>query len=94
MLFLKKTDMSRRAKAVYFLVGALVTYLINILRIATIFTIAIGQGMDEATLFHYSYGQMYSILWIVFYMLAIWGSRSLWRSAKQMRTRQQTARAP
>jgi thaumarchaeosortase len=94
MLFLKRIDMSRRAKVVYFLVGALVTYLINILRIATIFTIAIGQGMDEATLFHYSYGQMYSILWIVSYMLAIWGSRSLWRSAKQMRTRQQTVRAP
>jgi thaumarchaeosortase len=88
MLFLKKTDMSRRSKAAYFLVGAMVTYLINILRIATIFTIAIGQGMEEATLFHYSYGQMYSILWIVFYMLVIWGSRRLWRSAKLMKTRQ------
>jgi exosortase/archaeosortase family protein len=76
LLFLKRLPMSWKAKAAYFAVGASVTYLINIVRIAAIFTIGINGG--NVQLFHLYYGPLYSIAWIVSYPLIILGSRSLW----------------
>jgi len=76
LLFLKRLRISWKAKAAYFAVGASVTYLINILRIAAIFTIGINGG--NVQLFHLYYGPLYSIAWIVCYPLIILGSRRLW----------------
>lgn len=87
LLFLKKTAIPRKHKIVYFVIGAIVTYFINILRIVTIFVIAVNGG--DIGIFHDYYGQLYSITWIISYPLIIIGSRILWRkirSRKHMMT--------
>lgn len=80
LLFLKKTAISWKHKTIYFVIGAIVTYFINILRIVTIFTIAINGG--DFMRFHDYYGQLYSITWIISYPLIIIGSRVLWRKIR------------
>jgi len=80
LLFLRKTDISWKQKIIYFVIGAIVTYFINVLRIVTIFTIAVYQGNISA--FHNYYGPLYSIIWIVSYPIMIIGSRVLWSELK------------
>jgi exosortase/archaeosortase family protein len=80
LLFLKKIPVPWKHKAVYFVIGAIVTYFINILRIITIVMISMNQGDWMA--FHNFYGQLYSITWIVSYPLIIIGSRALWRKIR------------
>jgi len=77
LLFLKKTIIPWKHRIVYFIIGAVVTYFINILRIVAIFVISINKG-DWLT-FHDFYAQLYSITWIISYPLIIIGSRALWR---------------
>jgi thaumarchaeosortase len=77
LLFLKRMPIGWKAKLGYFAVGAAVTYSINILRIATIFTI--GMNGEDVQMFHFYYGPLYSITWIVSYPLLILGSQILWR---------------
>jgi len=79
-LFLKKTAIPITHKIIYFTIGAVVTYFVNILRIATIFVIAINQG--DWRLFHDYYGELYSMTWIIAYPLIIIGSRMLWAKLK------------
>lgn len=83
LLFLKRMPISLKAKIGYFAVGAAVTYFINILRIITIFTIGMNGG--DVQLFHFYYGPLYSIAWIVAYPLIILGSQSLWRKIADKR---------
>jgi len=83
LLFLKRIPISWKAKTVYFAVGAAFTYLINILRITAIFTIGMNGGDVQS--FHFYYGPLYSIAWIVSYPLIILGSRSLWRKIAEKR---------
>jgi len=61
LLFLKKTTIPWKQKAIYLIIGAVVTYFINILRIVTIFVIAINNGLDAAWVFHNNYGLLYSV---------------------------------
>jgi exosortase/archaeosortase family protein len=88
LLFLSKSSIPWIQKAVYFVAGALVTYFINILRIATIFVIEINEGAAARQRFHDYYGQLYSIVWIVSYPLIIIGTRVLWTKARNWRTAQ------
>jgi thaumarchaeosortase len=83
LLFLKRMPISLKAKIGYFAVGAAVTYFINILRIVTIFTIEMNGG--DVSMFHFYYGPLYSIAWIVSYPLIILGSQSLWRKIADKR---------
>lgn len=83
LLFLSKTGIPLKHKIIYFIVGAVVTYFINILRIVTIFVIAMSGG-DWGT-FHNYYGQLYSITWIIFYPLIILGINMLWLKTKARR---------
>ncbi len=76
LLFLRKAYIPKWQKIVYFIVGAVVTYFINVLRIATIFVIGVNKG--DVWGFHDYWGQLYSMTWIVAYMLLIIGSRILW----------------
>jgi exosortase/archaeosortase family protein len=76
LLFLKKSAIPLWQKATYFAIGAAVTYFINILRIVSIYVIAISGGNIDV--FHNVYGQFYSIIWIIAYPLLIIGSRALW----------------
>ena len=75
LLFLKKSEIPRLHKVIYFVFGAGVTYFINILRIVTLFIIGLHGG-DWAT-FHDYYGQFYSAVWIMCYPLIIIGIQVL-----------------
>ncbi len=84
LLFLKKTDIPWRHRIIYFAVGAVVTYFVNVLRVVTLFLIAVEKGPSFNTLdydwqkFHNYYGMLYSITWIISYPLIIIVSRTVW----------------
>lgn len=84
LLFLKKSSVPLTHKIVYFMIGAIVTYFINILRIVTVFVIALNKG--DWGMFHDYYGQLYSLTWIISYPLIIIGSQALWNKIKKWRT--------
>lgn len=81
LLFLKITAIPWKQKMIYFILGAMVTYLINILRVTNLFVITINDGDWRS--FHNFYGPLYSIIWITFYPLIITGSLFLRRKIKQ-----------
>lgn len=80
LLFLQNSVIPWKHRIIYFIIGGIVTYFINILRIVTIFVISINGGDIGA--FHDLYGQLYSIFWIVSYPLIIVVSRALWRKIR------------
>ena len=84
LLFLKRMNISWRAKIGYFAVGAGITYFINVLRIATIFTIGMQYGVESSQVqsFHFYYGPLYAMAWIVSFPLIILLSQELWRKIK------------
>jgi thaumarchaeosortase len=74
LLFLKNSAIPWVHRIVYFTVGAVVTYGINVMRIVTIFLISINTGGGNTLPtqeFHNYYGQLYSIIWIISYPLLI-----------------------
>lgn len=84
LLFLKYTPIPWKQRAVYFVIGAMVTYFINVLRIVTIFVIAVDTGAYPQ-LFHDFYGSLYSLVWIISYPLIIIGSRLFWGKTRSLR---------
>jgi thaumarchaeosortase len=84
LLFLQQMQISLRAKAACFIIGAAVTYFINVLRIVTIFNIGMQYGVNsnQVQMFHFYYGPLYSVIWIVSYPLIIFVSIGLWRKRK------------
>jgi thaumarchaeosortase len=85
LLFLQQMQISWKAKTVYFVVGAAVTYFINVLRITTLFTIGMQYGVNsnQVQMFHFYYGPLYSIAWIVSYPLIIFLSQGFWQKRKR-----------
>jgi len=84
LLFLKKSAIPLNQRIAYFIIGAVITYFINILRIVTLFIIAINGG--DWHQFHNYYGPLYSITWIICYLLIIIGTRALWGKIKHSKT--------
>jgi len=87
LLFLKKSAIPMKQRIMYFVIGAIITYFINILRIVTIFVISINTGggnTPQVEQFHSFYGQLYSITWIISYPLIIIGSRAVWRRIRKL----------
>ena len=84
LLFLQQMPISWKAKVGYFIFGAAVTYFINVMRIVTIFTIGMQYGINsnQVQTFHFYYGPLYAIAWIVSYPLIILVSQGLWRKIK------------
>lgn len=80
LLFLKRMNISWKAKISYFAIGAAITYFINVLRIATIFTIGMefGVNSNQVQTFHFYNGPLYAMAWIVSYPLIILASQGLW----------------
>jgi thaumarchaeosortase len=66
LLFLKKSAIPMIQKIVYF-----------IIRIVSIYIIAINQDMRAAQVFHDYYGELYSITWITAYLIIIILSRTI-----------------
>jgi len=83
LLFLKRSAIPRWHKVIYFIVGAVVTYFINVLRIVSIYVSSINQG--DWMRFHNIYGPLYSISWIISYPLIIIGSQLLLGRIKSRR---------
>lgn len=83
--FLKSSGLSRKGKIGYFIIGAIITYFVNIFRIISIFVIGTihGVGSEEWWHFHYYYGPLYSITWITAYPLIIIAVSSLWRKLRK-----------
>ena len=88
LLFLKKTAIPWKHRIIYFVIGAVVTYFINILRIVSIFLLTMDYGYPspQAQRFHDYYGMLYSITWIMSYPLIIIGSRTLWGKIRNWKT--------
>ena len=85
LLFLKNTGIPWTQRTSYFIIGAVITYFINIMRIVTIFIIGIdyGVGSPQWWQFHNYYGSLYSIIWIIAYpLIIIIGIQTLWRKIK------------
>jgi len=80
LLFLLQMSFSWKTKVCYFAIGAFVTYLINVMRIVTIFTIGaqFGVNSDQVQSFHFYYGPLYAITWIVSFPIVIFLSQTLW----------------
>ena len=85
LLFLKQMNISRKAKVGFFAFGAAITYLINILRITEIFVIGAQYGTysPEVDAFHYYYGPLYAMAWIVAYPLIIMVATMGWQKFKR-----------
>ena len=86
LLFLKGTLIPWKQKIAYFVGGAVVTFFINVLRIVTIFVIAVNADQIQVQRFHDYYGQLYSIVWIISYPMIIMGSRLLYSKIAGLRT--------
>jgi thaumarchaeosortase len=88
-IFLKRMNISWKAKIGFFAFGALITYFINVLRIATIFTIGVQYGVNSSQVqsFHFYYGPLYAMTWIISYPLLILASQGLWRKIKTEKLR-------
>lgn len=82
LLFMKKSSIPTLHKVVYFVIGAVVTYCINILRIVTIFMISTSGSREAVQTFHDLYGPLYSVTWIVSYPLIIFGIEALFEKLK------------
>ena len=71
LVFFKKADMSAFRKLAYFIIGLFGTFFVNVLRVFSIFVISINYGNDAGTDFHNTYGEMYSVIWILLFILLI-----------------------
>jgi len=92
LLFMKRMRISLKAKIGYFAFGVAVTYVINSLRIVSIFLIGMGGGNIDN--FHFYYGPLYAITWIVSYPLIIILSQSLWRKIRKTKLSPTGAQLP
>ncbi len=81
LLFLKGMPISWRSKVGYFAFGAVITYLINIFRIVSIFTIGMQFGVNSSQVeaFHSYYGPLYAVTWIISYPIIILSSQMAWQ---------------
>ena len=84
LVFLQQMHISLKAKAGYFAAGVVVTYFINVLRIVTIFDIGMQYGAESNQVqnFHFYFGPLYSIIWIMLYPLIIFSTQIIWRKTK------------
>jgi thaumarchaeosortase len=73
LLLFKKSGIPPFRQAIYFIIGAVGTYFVNVGRIVTYFVILLNQGQDAALVFHNVYGEMYFFSFILVYILLIVG---------------------
>jgi len=71
LLLLKKSNISNFRKLLYFVVGTVCTYFVNVIRIASYFIILVNNGKGAARFFHDTTGELYFVFWIFAYILII-----------------------
>ena len=72
MLFLRGTSISRIRKIVYVIVGAIGTFMVNIVRIVSILLAGVNSGASLAATFHEFYGEFYFIGWMFIFLTIIY----------------------
>lgn len=78
LLFLKDAAISSLRKVVYVVIGAIGTFIVNVLRIVSYCVIGVNAGIGAREIFHKYYGELYFIVWIIMYLLVIiYGGRIL-----------------
>ncbi|MEM3378482.1 MAG: exosortase/archaeosortase family protein [Candidatus Bathyarchaeia archaeon] len=70
-VFFKKAELSAFRKLAYFIIGLFGTFFVNVFRVISILLIMLNQGRDAGMVFHNTYGEMYSVIWILLYVLLI-----------------------
>lgn len=78
LFFLRDAEFSLERKIIYVAVGAIGTFIINVLRIVTICIIGINVGREAMNMFHNYYGELFFIAWIIAYPLTIIYGRKIW----------------
>jgi thaumarchaeosortase len=88
LLFLKRMPVSWKAKLGFFALGAVVTYFLNIFRIVNIFMLGIkfGENSSQVQMFHYYYGPLFSMTWIISYPLILILGLMIWQKNKNKKT--------
>ena len=71
LLLFKRSNIPISRKWIYFFVGAMGTYLVNVLRVVSYFVILRNNGEVDARYFHDNVGELYFISWIFTYILLI-----------------------
>lgn len=71
LVFFKKADISAFRKLVYFITGLFGTFFVNVLRVMSILVIMLNSGNDAGMIFHNTYGEIYSVIWIFLYIILI-----------------------
>jgi len=70
-VFFKKAEISAFRKLAYFVIGLFGTFFVNVLRVTSILLIMLGSGKAAGEVFHNTYGEMYSVIWILLFILLI-----------------------
>jgi len=73
LVFFKKADISAFRKLVYFIIGLFGTFFVNVFRVFSILVIMLNSGNDAGMIFHNTYGEIYSVVWIFLFILLIGG---------------------
>ena len=71
LVFFKKSDISGFRKLAYFIIGLFGTFFVNVARVISIIFVMLNEGQAAGMVFHDSYGEMYSVIWIFLYILLI-----------------------
>lgn len=71
LVFFKKAELSGFRKLAYFIIGLFGTFFVNVLRVISILLIMLDHGHEAGMVFHNTYGEMYSVIWILLYILSI-----------------------
>ena len=72
LVFFKKAEIiSAFRKVIYFIIGLFGTFFVNVLRVMSILIIMLNSGSDAGMIFHNTYGEIYSVIWIFLYILLI-----------------------
>jgi thaumarchaeosortase len=70
-VFFKKAEISAFRKLAYFVIGLFGTFFVNVLRVTSILLIMLNSGTAAGEVFHNTYGEMYSVIWILLFILLI-----------------------
>lgn len=70
-VFFKKSDISSFRKLSYFVIGLFATFFVNVARVIAIIFVMLNEGNAAGMVFHDTYGEMFSVIWIFLYILLI-----------------------
>jgi len=71
VLLLNKSGLSLFRKTLYFIMGFVITYFVNVLRIVVYFIILYYNGSSAAAIYHSDYGELLFVGWVGLYILFI-----------------------